>query len=35
MTYDVLLTVRGEQYYDGADPDQTELTTQGVLERTQ
>lgn len=28
----VLLTVRGEQDYDGADPDGTELMTEGTME---
>ena len=27
----VVITVRGEQYYDGADPDVTELMTEGYL----
>ena len=27
----VIITVRGEQYYDGADPDVTELMTEGYL----
>ena len=31
----VLITVRGEQYYDGADPDETELVTDGVLSQTE
>ena len=26
-----IITVRGEQYYDGADPDVTELMTEGYL----
>lgn len=28
----VLLSIRGEQYFDGADPDATELMTEGTLE---
>ena len=31
----VLLTVRGEQYFDGVDPDATELMTEGTLEVTE
>ena len=27
----VILTVRGEQYYDGLDPDGTELITEGLM----
>ena len=30
----VMLFVRGEQYYDGADPDETELMTEGTLTET-
>ena len=30
----VMISVRGEQYYDGADPDSTELMTEGTLEQT-
>lgn len=30
----VILVVRGEQYFDGGDPDQTELVTEGVMEVT-
>ena len=30
----VLLSIRGEQYFDGADPDATELMTEGVMEIT-
>lgn len=30
----VLLSIRGEQYFDGADPDATELMTEGVMEMT-
>ena len=30
----VLLSIRGEQYFDGVDPDATELMTEGILERT-
>lgn len=28
---DVIIFVRGEQYYDGADPDETELMTEGSM----
>lgn len=28
----VLLSIRGEQYFDGVDPDATELMTEGTLE---
>ena len=31
----VMISVRGEQYYDGVDPDATELMTEGTLERTE
>ena len=27
----VLLTIRGEQYFDGTDPDATELMTEGTM----
>ena len=30
----VLLRIRGEQYFDGIDPDETELMTEGTLELT-
>ncbi len=30
----VLLSIRGEQYFDGADPDATELMTEGTMEIT-
>ena len=30
----VVISVRGEQYYDGVDPDATELMTEGTLETT-
>jgi uncharacterized beta-barrel protein YwiB (DUF1934 family) len=30
----VLLSIRGEQYFDDADPDETELMTEGTLEMT-
>ena len=33
--FPVILTVRGEQYYDGVDPDATELMTEGTLEMTE
>ena len=28
----VLISVRGEQYFDGVDPDATELVTEGLLQ---
>ena len=28
----VLLSIRGEQYFDGIDPDETELMTEGTME---
>lgn len=31
----VLLSIRGEQYFDGVDPDATELMTEGTLRLTQ
>lgn len=31
----VLLSIRGEQYFDGIDPDATELMTEGTLELTE
>ena len=31
----VMISVRGEQYYDGVDPDATELMTEGTLERAE
>ena len=30
-----MISVRGEQYYDGADPDSTELMTEGTLESSE
>ena len=30
----VLLTIRGEQYFDGVDPDETQLMTDGTMEIT-
>ncbi len=30
-TFPVLLTIRGEQYYDHAEPDATELVTEGAM----
>jgi len=33
--FPVILTVRGEQYYDGVDPDATELMTEGTLQMTE
>lgn len=35
MKYEVWITVRGEQCYAGADPDRTELTAPGTLEKTE
>ena len=35
MKYEVWITVRGEQHYAGADPDRTELTAPGTLEKTE
>ena len=32
QTFSVFLTVRGEQYFDDVDPNETELLTEGVLE---
>ena len=32
LTFPVFLTVRGEQYFDDVDPNETELLTEGVLE---
>jgi len=32
--FSVIISVRGEQYYDGVDPDETELMTEGLLELT-
>ena len=31
----VMISVRGEQYFDGVDPDATELMTEGTLEQTE
>ena len=31
----VLISVRGEQYFDGVDPDATELVTEGLLQETE
>lgn len=31
----VMISVRGEQYYEGVDPDATELMTDGTLEQTE
>ena len=33
--FPVVLTVRGEQYFDKVDPDSTELMTEGTLEMTE
>lgn len=33
MKKHVMISVRGEQYYEGADPDETELVTEGTLEK--
>ena len=30
--YPVLLTIRGEQYFDDVDPDETKLMTDGTME---
>ena len=35
MEQNVWLTVRGEQYFDGVPPGESELTTGGVLEATE
>ena len=32
LTFPVSLSVRGEQYFEGVDPNETELLTEGVLE---
>lgn len=32
LTFPVTLSVRGEQYFDDVDPNETELITEGVLE---
>ena len=32
QTLPVLLSIRGEQYFDGVDPDATELMTEGTME---
>jgi len=34
-TYPVMLTIRGEQYFDGVDPDETKLMTEGTMEMTE
>ena len=31
----VLLSIRGEQYFEGVDPDATELMTEGTMELTE
>ena len=31
----VMLSIRGEQYFDGVDPDETELMTEGTMELTE
>ncbi len=33
--FPVLLSIRGEQYFDGVDPDATELMTEGTLRLTE
>lgn len=33
--YPVLLTIRGEQYFDGVDPDETKLMTEGTMDITE
>lgn len=34
MKVPVMLTIRGEQHYQGQDPDMIELVTEGLLEQT-
>ena len=34
-SYPVMLTIRGEQYFDGIDPDETKLMTEGTMEMTE
>ena len=34
-SYPVMLTIRGEQYFDGIDPDETKLMTEGTMEVTE
>lgn len=33
MKKDVILTIRGRQFYEGQEPDTIELTTEGVMEQ--
>ena len=35
MAKNVMISVRGEQYFDGVDPDETVLLTEGSLEKTE
>ena len=35
MEKNVMISVRGEQYFDGVDPDETVLLTEGSLEKTE
>ena len=35
MEKNVMISVRGEQYFDGVDPDETVLLTEGSLEETE
>ena len=35
MKQDVILTIRGRQFYEGQDPDTIELVTEGSLEKTE
>ena len=35
MKQNVMISVRGEQYYEGVDPNKTELLTEGVLEQVE
>ena len=35
MKKNVMISVRGEQYFDGVDPNKTELLTEGVLEQAE
>ena len=35
MKQNVMISVKGEQYYEGVDPNATELLTEGQLEKTE
>lgn len=35
MKRNVTISVRGEQFYEGMEPDRTELVTEGTLEKTE